>query len=137
MGNAIDMLILLALGASVGLWMEFSVWRERAVRAARSLCQRYQLQLLDETVGLRRLHLRRTAGGLRIERCYDFEVSLDGSDRRPGQLWMIGQVVSHTTLPTPTALTAEAPAATDIPVASRDNVVLLSSRRPGTLTRLQ
>ncbi len=134
MGNAFDMLILLALGASVGLWMEFSVWRERAVRAARALCQRYQLQLLDETVGLRRLHFRRVDGRLRVERCYDFEVSLDGSDRRPGQLWMIGQVVSHTALPTPPAPVT---AADETPVASRDNVVLLSSRRPGTLTRPQ
>lgn len=135
MGNAIDMLILLALGASVVLWMEFSVWRERAVRVARSLCQRHQVQLLDETVSLRRLRLRRGAGRLRIERCYDFEVSLDGSDRRPGQLWMIGQVVSHTMLPTPQApVTASGD---DTPIASRDNVVLLSSRRPSALTRLQ
>lgn len=133
MGNAFDMLILLALGASVVLWMEFSVWRERAVRAARSLCQRYQVQLLDETVGLRRLRLRRVTGRLRVERCYDFEVSLDGSDRRPGQLWMIGQVVSHSTLPTPQAPVV---AADDTPVASHDNVVLLSSRRPSALNRL-
>jgi hypothetical protein len=135
MGNAFDMLILLALGASVVLWMEFSVWRERAVRAARSLCQRYQVQLLDETVGLRRLRLRRVTGRLRIERCYDFEVSLDGSDRRPGQLWMIGQVVSHSTLPSPQVPVMAA--TDDTPIAPRDNVVLLSSRRPGTLTRLQ
>ena len=135
MGNAFDMLILLALGASVALWMEFSVWRERAVRAARSLCQRYQVQLLDETVGLRRLRLRRVGGRLHIERCYDFEVSLDGSDRRPGQLWMIGQVVSHTTLPTPQAPVTASDDGT--PAASRDNVVLLSSRRPSPLTRLQ
>ncbi|HEX2518162.1 MAG TPA: DUF3301 domain-containing protein, partial [Castellaniella sp.] len=75
------------------------------------------------------------SGRLRVDRCYDFEVSLDGSDRRPGQLWMIGRVASHSTLPSPQAPVMAA--AADTSIAPRDNVVLLSSRRPGTLTRLQ
>ena len=136
MSNAVDMLVLLALGACVGVWMEFSAWRERAVRTTRALCQRYQLQLLDETVSLRRLYLRRTPGGLRIERHYDFEVSLHGNDRRSGQLWMIGHVVSNTILPQADEAPAETVAPAEGPPTRADNVVLLSSRRRDPLTRL-
>lgn len=136
MSNVIDMLVLLTFGASVGLWMKSSAGRERAVREARALCRRHNLQLLDETVGLRRLRLRRIAGFHRIERCYDFEVSVDGHDRKPGHLWMIGNVVTSTTLPA-----AEVPS-TDMSdgyaslPGTGSNVVALSSRRPGATTRL-
>ena len=136
MSNAFDMLVLLALGASVGLWMKFSTGRERAVREARALCQQYGLQLLDETVGLRRVRLRRIDGVQRLERCYDFEVSVDGHDRKPGCLWMIGNVVTIRTLPA----AVEPPASLSAGYANlpelRSNVVALSSRRPGSTTRL-
>jgi len=137
MGNAFDMLVLLALVAGVGLWMKSSTARERAVREARGLCQRHELQLLDETVGLRRLRLRRMDGLLRVERCYDFEVSVDGDDRKPGELWMAGNVVTRTSLPSmadPAAGTAVGFTGTSLPDI-RSNVVDLASRRAGAATR--
>ena len=136
MSNVVDMLVLLALGASVGLWLKSSAGRERAVREARALCQQYDLQLLDETVGLRRLRLRRINGLHRLERCYDFEVSVDGHDRKPGHLWMIGNVVTDTTLPAAAQVPASVVAEYSSLTGTRSNVVVLSSRRPGTTTRL-
>lgn len=71
--------------------------RERARYHAHALCARIGLQLLDQTVALRRVRVRRIPGeGLRLLRCYRFDVSTDGNDRRDGSLDMIdGDVVSY------------------------------------------
>lgn len=99
MSNIFDLSFLLALVALVGLWLSLSSARERAVRVARRQCQQHGLQLLDETVGLRAVRLRRVNGLRRIERCYGFEVSVDGRDREPCRLWMLGDALSSLTLP--------------------------------------
>ncbi|HEX8778559.1 MAG TPA: DUF3301 domain-containing protein [Rhodanobacter sp.] len=117
MGNVNDLLILLALIAVTGLWLKLSAARERATTEARQQCERYGLQLLDETVGLRALRLRRVAGRRRLERCYGFEVSIDGADREQGSLWMLGGTLSELRLPTvvltpPIGMESRHPAAT-------------------------
>lgn len=100
MGNVDDLLVLLALVAMIALWLKLSRARERATAEARMQCERYGVQLLDETVGLRALRLRRAAGQLRLERCYGFEVSIDGADRAQASLWMLGDTLSELRLPT-------------------------------------
>jgi hypothetical protein len=100
MGNLHDLLLLLVLGGIITAWMKLSRAREIAVAAARRHCELHGLQLLDETVGLRAIRLRRMDGHRRLERGYGFDVSLDGQDREQGRLWMIGQRVSGLNLPT-------------------------------------
>lgn len=100
MGNLRDLLLLLALGGIVTAWMKLSRARELAVSAARRHCELHGLQLLDETVGLRAVRLRRLDGHRRLERGYGFDVSTDGDDREQGRVWMIGQRVSGLSLPT-------------------------------------
>lgn len=100
MSDLSDLLLLLVLVAVIGAWLRLSVARERAVREARRQCQQHGLQLLDETVGLRAVRLRRVHGLRRLERCYGFEVSVDGHDREPGRLWMLGDALSSLSLPT-------------------------------------
>ncbi|MEO8810031.1 MAG: DUF3301 domain-containing protein [Rhodanobacter sp.] len=107
MSDFANLLLLLTLGAAVGLWMKLSAARERAVREARRECQLHGLQLLDETVGLRSLRLRRINGLRRVERCYGFDVSIDGHDRESGRLCMIGDALSSVGLPTIELLGAE------------------------------
>jgi hypothetical protein len=132
MSNLSDLLLLLSLGAAVGLWLKLSAARERAVREARRLCLQHGLQLLDETVGLRALRLHRGHHGRRgIERCYAFEISLEGDDRRPAHLWMLGTTISALSLPTPElpmSPIAVAGATSAIHQAT-DNVVPLRPRR--------
>ncbi|TAL86613.1 MAG: DUF3301 domain-containing protein [Rhodanobacter sp.] len=99
MSDPSNLMLLLALVAIVGLWLKLSAARERAVLEARRLCQQHGLQLLDETVGLRRVRLRRANGLLRAERCYGFEVSLDGHDRVSAHLWMLGNTLAGLSLP--------------------------------------
>lgn len=128
MSDLSNLLLLLLLGSVVGLWLKLSVARERAVQEARRQCQQHGLQLLDETVGLRGVGLRRVHGQRRIERCYGFEVSIDGNDREPGRLWMIGSALSRLSLPTIAPAADEPPTHATLP-APHDNVISLDSRR--------
>lgn len=127
MSDLSNLLLLVLLLASVGLWLKLSVARERAVLEARRQCQQHNLQLLDETVGLRGLRLRRVNGLRRVERCYGFDVSIDGHDRKSGRLWMIGDALSSLSLPTIDLLPpAASTTSTEMVVpTARDNVVPL------------
>jgi len=129
MSNLPDLLLLLSLGAAVGLWLRLSAARERAVREARRLCLQHGLQLLDETVGLRALRLRRgSRGWRRIERCYAFEVSLEGDDRKPAHLWMLGTTISALSLPTPDLPSSPVVDTTGKEHAATGNVIPLRPR---------
>jgi hypothetical protein len=73
------------------LWLDSLRARERAVRAGKSACERYNLQLLDDTVSFARLRLARDEGGqLKIARTYVFEFSDTGNNRRHGAIVMLG-----------------------------------------------
>lgn len=132
MSNLHDMLVLLALGAVIGGWMKLSAARERAVREARAQCLQHGLQLLDETVGLRRVRLRRVNGLWRLERCYDFEVSISGNDRESGRLWMIGGALSSLSLPDTTRVLPTGPGEQGLsPVRSTIVALPVRPRLPG------
>jgi len=128
MSDLSNLLLLLLLGAIVGLWLKLSVARERAVQEARRQCQQHGLQLLDETVGLRGLRLRRVNGLRMIERCYSFEVSIDGDDREPGRLWMIGSALSSLSLPTIELVPHESIVGSTTASAPGSNIVPLHPR---------
>ena len=65
--------------------------RELALQAARRACRQHGLQLLDESVSIRRLSLSRDRrGNWRIWRQYRFEYSRDGEQRVIGQVIMLG-----------------------------------------------
>jgi hypothetical protein len=84
-------LVLLAL---VGYWLEAMRAREMARIAALRACREAQLQLLDDTVELVRLRLRRDAHGrLGPYREYRFEFTADGASRFRGTLAMQGRRV--------------------------------------------
>ena len=73
------------------LWADSLRARERAVRAGRAACERYQLQFLDDTVSFARLRLARDEGGqVKISRTYTFEFSDTGNNRRRGAIVMLG-----------------------------------------------
>lgn len=132
MSDFSNLLLLLVLVATVGLWLKLSVARERAVQEARRQCELHGLQLLDETVGLQHLRLCRANGLRRVERCYGFEVSIDGHDRAPGRLWMIGDSLSSLSLPTIELLPPDSSANTAPPPTSC-KVVALRPRQDNRL----
>lgn len=82
-------LALIVLGAV--FWVDSLRARERALVAGRRACERYNVQLLDETVQFSRLRLARDdEGRLRLRRTYSFEFSDTGDNRRQGAIVMLG-----------------------------------------------
>jgi hypothetical protein len=130
MSQVSDLLALLALAAVAGLWLKSTRAREHAVDEARRQCAQHNLQLLDETVGLRGLRLRRIGGRRRVEAGYTFEVSAHGDDRLEGRLWMRGGRLAALSLPSVDE-PLQGPIAPQ-PTAHYGNVIPLRPRQPRT-----
>jgi len=82
---------LVLLAAGLLLWVDSLRARERAVRAGRDACERYDLQFLDDTVSFTRIRLARDEDGqLKIARTYTFEFSDTGNNRRRGAIVILG-----------------------------------------------
>lgn len=127
MSELSDLILLVLLLAIIGSWLKLARGREQATQEARQQCRQHGLQLLDESVGLRGLRLLRQHGQLLLERCYTFEVSIDGNDREPGKLWLIGHTLSGISLPT---IQSHLPGllSEHVPPPAQDNVVPLRPR---------
>ena len=67
--------------------------RERIVQAVGLHCRRADVQLLDDTVALRRLWLRFDRGRPRLWRTWHFEYSTTGADRCEGRAFTLGRDV--------------------------------------------
>jgi hypothetical protein len=79
------------IAAGLLLWADSLRARERAVKAGRDACERYDLQFLDDTVAFARLRLTRDEEGqVKIARTYTFEFSDTGNNRRHGAVVMLG-----------------------------------------------
>jgi hypothetical protein len=82
-------LVIAALAVLV--WIDSLRSRERALGAGRAACERYDLQLLDDTIAIAGLGMARDAEGrLRLRRTYQFEFSDTGNNRRSGSIVMLG-----------------------------------------------
>ncbi|MDD3608140.1 MAG: DUF3301 domain-containing protein [Halothiobacillaceae bacterium] len=90
--------ILLFMALLAVFWWRQAQARERAVRLAEVSCERAGLQLLDQSVGLKRLRPVRQGGRLVLERVYGFEFSRNGADRWQGALILRGAVLSSVEL---------------------------------------
>lgn len=91
-----SLLPLLLILIALYVWHDVLRARELARVLALDLCARGGVQLLDQTVALRRLRLQRVPHrGVLVRRCYGFEFSTDGSDRRRGSLDLLdGEIVA-------------------------------------------
>jgi len=88
MWEALAIILIVAGGF---FWVDSLRARERALAAGRGACERYGVQLLDETVQFARLRLARDdEGRLRLRRTYTFEFSDTGNNRRHGAIVMLG-----------------------------------------------
>ncbi len=88
-------LMCLALLALAALYWRHSLYiKERAYRAARKRCQELELQLLDDSVYLRQLRVKRNDRGiLALWRAYQFEFTVSGSERYRGHVLMLGRQI--------------------------------------------
>ncbi len=88
------------LGAIVWLWVDSLRAREHAMVTCRRSCEAHGLQLLDGTVALDGLTLKRCQDGrVRIQRRYRFEFTRDGVVRDTGAIVMLGDRVQSLDLP--------------------------------------
>ena len=77
--------------AVILFWSSSMRARERAITVCRLTCKSYGAQLLDQTVSLQRIRLRRDSQGVvRFYRTYGFDYSYNGIERNNGTLTMLG-----------------------------------------------
>jgi hypothetical protein len=97
MAFSVAMLLLASVG--VVWWFAAAEARERARAHAQAACAKAGVQLLDATVMLRRLRVRRAAEGFVLERRYAFEFSPDGMNRVQGWIELRGRDLVSATVP--------------------------------------
>lgn len=89
------MVLLLALAAIVWLWQFNLRARETAIQACRRACNKYGVQLLDDTIAADGLWLRRSRRGtIQLERRYVFEFTTSGATRQTGLIVLLGNQVT-------------------------------------------
>jgi len=82
---------LLVAGLGLLFWRDSLGAREQARAASARACQQMGVQLLDDTVALERLWLRRDRDGrLKLERLYVFEFTDTGQRRQVGSVLLVG-----------------------------------------------
>ncbi len=80
----------LLLLAAIAFWMSTMTSRDAARSLVAEFCRNNNLQLLDQTVALRRVFLRRKINGnLSFVRVFRFDYSDNGFRRRDGMIWML------------------------------------------------
>ena len=86
----VDITPLLFIAFLVWLWFDSTRSHELAVQLTSRLCLKHDVQLLDETVALRRLGVSWPSEGLRLKRTYSFDYTIEGTERRTGSLVLLG-----------------------------------------------
>jgi Protein of unknown function (DUF3301) len=77
-------------------WYAIMQGREAALAAGKRVCETQGLQLLDDTVSMSRLRIRRNKiDGIILARVYRFEFTDTGDNRREGALIMEGTRLAH------------------------------------------
>ena len=88
MNDAFGLLFL--LGSISWLWHSSRNAHEQVLRVVRQVCEKIDVQLLDDSIALHRLRPAFIRQGPSIRRVYSFEFSSDGVDRCAGKLSLIG-----------------------------------------------
>lgn len=86
-----DLWIWIVLSAIGMYWWSSQGIKQRALAVCKAHCKKMDLQLLDDSVVLHRLWLKRDKhGGVRVRRKYQFEFASTGDERYRGQLTLLG-----------------------------------------------
>lgn len=93
----IMLMVVAGFGAWV-FWQQLAI-REMALRHALAACEKNDVQLLDQGVGLNKLKIAKLAGGgFGLLREYGFEFTSTGEQRYAGKISMIGKTLQGTQL---------------------------------------
>lgn len=95
-------LFLLFLGMIVWCWQFNLRYREYTIIQCRKICNEMNVQLLDQTVTLSSIRIRKDTGGkFRPLLQYNFEISMDGVSRYNGYVILHGFRVIYTEINLP------------------------------------
>lgn len=95
-----ELILLLAIAIGAWLWFDTVGARDQAVERGRDLAERWNLQLLDETVSCSRIWFARNhKGHMQLMRTYEFEVSTNGVDRMECNLVLLGRQLQSWYIP--------------------------------------
>lgn len=95
-----DLLLFALVAVVAGLFWRARRIHEGTLRATRRHCEREDVLLLDETVALKKVRLRRDRQGrLRLWRLYGFEFTVTGGERYSGEARVLGDRLEGITLP--------------------------------------
>ncbi|MFO7582689.1 DUF3301 domain-containing protein [Guyparkeria sp.] len=90
-----DLFVLILVVAAVGIWIQHDRFRRRALSLAKQATLKAEVQLLDQSVSLRKVTLRRDDRGWpRLVRRFGFEFSRNGFDRYRGHVEFFGEQVA-------------------------------------------
>ena len=91
---------LVAIGIAAWFWLGSMQAKDTAIATGKQAAERYGLQLLDDTVEIKRLWAARDSSGrLRFMRTYAFEVSDTGANRLSCTLTLLGSRLEHLEIP--------------------------------------
>ena len=89
-----EWLPLVILAGLAWFWWDSLQKRELAVRAARAVCERANVQFLDDSVALSKMKLRRDSNQrAKLYREFSFEYSSVGDDRLAGRVYLLGDII--------------------------------------------
>jgi len=96
-----SLFLLIGLGIIAWFWFDTLQSREIAKTICKQTCGQQKLQLLDDTIVLKNMRLKRNhQGRLKVQRAYQFEFSENGSNtRQRGMVIMCGTVLEILELP--------------------------------------
>lgn len=95
-----EILLIIILIAGAWFWLDSISKREAAIEFGRTLAQRCQLQLLDETVACVKISLARDQRGhAQFMREYAFELSASGTERMQCSLKLLGKQLHSWDIP--------------------------------------
>ncbi len=107
-----SLIVLIAIGVVIWYWSESLRSREQALRICADACRQMNVQLLDQTVAVRRLGIGRDGGGrIRLRRDYGFEFSIDGVERYRGHVVLLGRFLEYLQMQHPDGAVIQGPAA--------------------------
>ena len=96
MDNGLTLLLILSL---LWFWWDSRGVAEVAIQAAKRNCEQADLSFLNDTVGWKKIRLKRNRlGRVQIQRTYFFESASDMAQRYKGEVIMLGRDVSKITL---------------------------------------
>jgi Protein of unknown function (DUF3301) len=86
-----DLFIVFILVCAIALLWHNAGFKERALGAAKAHCDKYDVQLLDESMVIKGLWPQRSQRGYMVmRRRYEFEFTATGNQRYIGEVTMVG-----------------------------------------------